>query len=62
MKFSEKTNKYLDAAALVGSSVEKTAGWIKKPVVATRTGYNSIDIKNSRFIQLDISGQGLRKN
>jgi exopolysaccharide biosynthesis protein len=61
MKFSEKTNKYLDAAALVGSSVEKTAGWIKKPVVATRTGYNSIDIKNSRFIQLDISGQGLRK-
>jgi hypothetical protein len=30
-------------------------------VVATRTGYNSIDIKNSRFIQLDISGQGLRR-
>jgi len=61
LKLAEKTDKYLEAAALVGTSTSETAGLIKKPVISTGSGYKSMDIKTSRFIQLDMSKQGLRQ-
>jgi len=60
-KFVSNTNNYLDAAAIVGSGTHAVSKSIKKPVVAsTNTGYKSYDMKNSRFIQLDMSKNGLR--
>ncbi len=59
-RFSEKVNANYEAAAFVGSSKHKIAGAVKKPVISTNTGYKSIDIQNSRLIQLDISKNGLR--
>lgn len=60
LRLAEKTDKYLEAAALIGGSTRDTAGMIKKPVVSTGTGYKSFDLKTSRFIQLDMSKQSLR--
>lgn len=60
-KFSDKINKYIDAAAFVGGGTHNITNTLKKKVAAsTNTGYKSTDIKNSRFIQLDMSKQGLR--
>jgi len=60
-KFVANTNSYLDAAAIVGNGTHTVSKSIKKPVVAsTNTGYKSYDLKNSRFIQLDMSKNGLR--
>jgi len=59
-KLAEKTDKYLEAAALVGNNTRETAAMIKKPTVFTGTGYKSFDLMTSRFIQLDMSKQSLR--
>ena len=60
MRFSEKVNGYLDAAAFVGSSAHKDATFVTKPTVSTNTGSKAFDIKDGRFIQLDMSKQGIR--
>ncbi len=57
---SEKVNSYIDLAAFVGSTTADVTTLVKTPVVSTAAGYKSIDFKNSRFIQLDASKQGLR--
>jgi len=59
-RFSENVNKHTDAVAFVGQNSHEISKTIEKPFVSTNTGYKSIDIKNSRFIQLDVSKQGLR--
>lgn len=61
-KLADKTNKYLEAAAFVGGGAHKVTGSVKKPFVSVNTGYKSLDIKNSRFIQLDTSKQGIRSS
>ena len=58
--FSGKVNSYLDAAAFVGSSAHKDAALVTKPTVSTNTGSKAFDIKDGRFIQLDMSKQGIR--
>jgi exopolysaccharide biosynthesis protein len=60
--FTNKINKYIDVAAVVGSNKHEFASQIKKPLVSTDTGYKSFDYKGSRFIQLDISKSGLRES
>lgn len=59
-KLSEKTNKYLEAGVFVGSNSHQIVETITKPVISTYEGYNFIDMKNTRLIQLDMSKQGLR--
>ncbi len=58
--FTGTINKYLDVAAVVGSNKHDFASQIKKPLIVTNTGYKSFDYKGSRFIQLDMSKDGLR--
>ncbi len=59
-RFTQKVNSSYDAAAIVGNGAHKLTASLKKPYVATNTGYKSLDIKNSRFIQLDTSKPSLR--
>jgi exopolysaccharide biosynthesis protein len=58
-KLADKINKYIDAAAYVGNMAHEVSV-PEKPVLSTSGGHKSFDIKNSRFIQLDMSKQGLR--
>lgn len=60
IRLSEKTNSYLDAAGIVGGSTHDFVKMLKIPYVSTNKGYKSFDLKGSRFIQLDISSQGIR--
>ena len=59
-RFVEKTNTYLDAGAFVGNNKHDASSLLKKPFVSTDKGYKSFDIKDNRFIQLDMSDRGLR--
>jgi exopolysaccharide biosynthesis protein len=74
-KFADKVIKLLDVGAIVGNgSHESITSLIrKKPVIATHTvnlkntkaadyAYASTDIKNSRFIKLEIRDNSLRKS
>jgi hypothetical protein len=61
-KLTDTINKYYESAAFVGSTAHGLTKNIKKPFASTYSGYKSYDIKNSRFIQLDISKGGLRKS
>jgi exopolysaccharide biosynthesis protein len=61
LKLAEKTDKYIDAAALVGTGADELSALINKPVLSTGSGYKSMDMNTSRFIQLDMSKQGLRQ-
>lgn len=60
VRFSENINANYDAAAFVGTGKHGITNSIKKPFVSTSAGYKSVDIKNSRLIQLDTSKKGLR--
>ncbi|HEX3028342.1 MAG TPA: hypothetical protein VHT34_03330, partial [Clostridia bacterium] len=60
-KFTSKINSLLDFSAVVGKSKHAFVNNIKKPKLATGSGYKSTDYQNSRFIQLDMSKGGLRK-
>ncbi len=72
--FTSKITKYFDVGAVVGEgSHESVTSLTKKPVVATHTVnlkstkatdylYSKTDIKNSRFIKLDIRENSLRKS
>lgn len=60
IRLSDKTNSFLDAAGVVGSSTHAFTSMLKTPFVSTDTGYKSFDLKGSRFIQLDESKQGIR--
>jgi exopolysaccharide biosynthesis protein len=59
-KLTDSINKNLAAGAFVGSTEHNAAKSLKKPFVATNTGYKAFDVKTSRFIQLDMSKDGLR--
>lgn len=59
-RLCDKINMYIDAAAFVGNHTGGMAKTVEKPSASTDIGYKSFDIKNSRFIQLDTSKQGLR--
>ncbi|MCX8129589.1 MAG: phosphodiester glycosidase family protein [Clostridia bacterium] len=58
---TKKINTAYDAAAFVGDSGHEGAKAVKKPLVATDKGYKSLDISNSKLIQLDTSNGGLHK-
>lgn len=62
LRLSEKTNSYLDAAAVVGNSTHDFVKLLKTPYVSTNKGYKSFDMKGSCFIQLDVSSQGIRSS
>ncbi len=59
-RFSDSVNANYDVAAFVGGGKHSITGSVKKPFVSTNTGYKSVDIKNSRLIQLDTSKDSLR--
>lgn len=59
-KLTEKINSFVEAGAYVGGTQHQSISTVKKPFIATNTGYKSFDIQNSRFIQLDMNKQGLR--
>ncbi|MCR4436895.1 MAG: phosphodiester glycosidase family protein [Clostridiales bacterium] len=59
-KLAEKINAYIEVGAFVGSNRHEVTGLVKKPVVSANQGYKSFDIKNSRFIQLDVDSKGIR--
>jgi exopolysaccharide biosynthesis protein len=56
----KRINSTYEASAFVGESSHKGAKTVKKTLIATNTGYKSVDISNSRLIQLDMSKNGLR--
>lgn len=60
LRLTDKINTYIDAAAVVGNNSHDFMKYIKVPSIKTNTGYKSFDMKGSRFIQLDVSGLGLR--
>lgn len=59
-RLSTKINSYIDAAVYIGDNSEEAARKVGKPNLTVNTGTRALDIKNSRFIQLDTSKQGLR--
>lgn len=61
-RLAENINTNLEAGAYVGQSVHDSIRVLKKAAISTNTGYQSKDIKNSRFIQLDMSKNGLRES
>ena len=61
-RLSENINMNLEVGAYVGQNVHDSVKGINKPSISTNTGYQSKDIKNSRFIQLDMSNNGLRSS
>lgn len=58
--FTEKSNTSYEAAAFIGPGDHEFANKLKVLPVNTGKGYKSFDLKNSRFLQLDISGGGIR--
>ncbi len=58
--YLERINKYLQATAIVGSVPDDIKSKLVIPLISTSSGWQSHDIKDSRFIQLDMSKNGLR--
>lgn len=59
-RLSEKVNQYIDMALYTGKNAAGISGGVTKPLVATGSGFRAYDYKNSRFLQLDMSKNGLR--
>lgn len=57
---ADKINKYIEIGAFVGKSAHNITKQIQNPVVATGAAYNSMDMKDSRFINLDMSLKSLK--
>jgi hypothetical protein len=61
-KMSKVINENLDMAVFAGTKAAALAKDIKKPALVTGTEYKTYQVKNSTFIQLDISKGGLRRS
>ncbi|MDD4295563.1 MAG: phosphodiester glycosidase family protein [Ruminiclostridium sp.] len=57
---ADKINKYIEIGAFIGNSQHNVTKQIQNPVVATGAGYDSMDMKNSRFIKLDMRAKTLK--
>jgi hypothetical protein len=57
---ADKINKYIEIGTFVGNSTYNIKKQIQKPVVATSTAYSSMDMKDSRFINLDMKAKTLK--
>jgi hypothetical protein len=53
-------NAIYDCCAVVGSYKHDFTSQIKKSLISTNTEFKSFDVKNSRFIQLDMSKKSLQ--
>jgi exopolysaccharide biosynthesis protein len=58
--YLDRINKYLEATAAVGNVPEDLKSKLVIPIIATTKGWQSHDIFDSRFIQLDVSKNGIR--
>jgi len=59
-KMTTKINKWLDTSAVAGNTAHEFVKDLSKPYVSAYKGFNSYTVKNSLFIQLDMSKGGLR--
>jgi exopolysaccharide biosynthesis protein len=59
-RLTNKINSYIDAAVFIGNNSSDTAKKVGKPALTVNNEIKSLDIKNSKFIQLNTSKQGLR--
>ena len=57
---ADKINKYIEIGAFVGNGSHQVVSKVQKPTLATGTGYASMDMQGSRFIQLDMRTKSLR--
>ncbi len=57
---ADKINKYIEIGTFVGSGSYGIVSKVDKPVLATGSGYKSVDMQDSRFIQLDMKTKSLR--
>lgn len=57
---ADKINKYIEIGAFVGSGSHQVTSKVKKPAIATGSGFKSMDMQGSRFIQLDMRSKSLR--
>lgn len=57
---ADKINKYIEIGAFVGNGSHQIVSKVQRPVLATGTGYKSMDMQGSRFIQLDMTSKSLR--
>jgi len=57
---ADKINKYIEIGAFVGNGSHNVTSKVQKPVLATGSGYKSMDMQGSRFIQLDMRSKSLR--
>jgi len=57
---ADKINRYIEIGVFVGGGTHQIVGQIEKPTLTTSTGYNSMDMQGSRFIQLDMRAKSLR--
>ncbi|HEY8421311.1 MAG TPA: phosphodiester glycosidase family protein [Thermoclostridium sp.] len=57
---ADKINKYIEIGAFVGNGSHQVVSKVQKPVLATGSGYKSMDVQGSRFIQLDMRAKSLR--
>lgn len=57
---AKRINKSVDAAATTGGKTAYIDSLITKPLLATTGGFKSIDVKNTRMIQLDSNDNSLR--
>jgi len=57
---ADKINKYIEIGAFVGSGPHHVTGIVNNPTLATGSGFYSIDMLGSRFIQLDTRMKGIR--
>lgn len=57
---ADKINKYIEIGAFVGNSAHSITKQIQNPVVATGAAYGSMDMKDSRFINLDMRAKTLK--
>lgn len=59
-KMTTKINKWLDTSAVAGNTSHEFVTKLTNPYVSAHKGFNSYTVKNSLFIQLDMSTGSLR--
>lgn len=57
---ADKINKYIDFGFFVGNGPHNVLSKVQKPALATGSGYKSMDVQATKFIQLDMSSKSLR--
>lgn len=61
-KLTGYINEKMDLAVYAGNKASSAAKGLKKPALLTENVYKTYNLKNSTFIQLDISKGGLRRS